>query len=110
MDAAAPTLLAVPLHEEPPPLWAQVGAWIGPLGPITNGRLRETSALDTLAAFKQLRQWVGKGVLVALPAASRQQARYTKPELAGPPNQPAGTVTPAAMVSPKWMASRPPYT
>jgi len=33
-------------------------------------------------ASKQLKQWVGQGVLVALPAASRQQASYTKPELA----------------------------
>jgi hypothetical protein len=39
------------------------------------------SGLDTLAASKQLRQWVAQGVLVALPAPSRQQASYTKPEL-----------------------------
>ena len=31
----------------------------------------------------QLRQWMAQGVLVALPAASRQQASDTKPELAG---------------------------
>lgn len=36
-------------------------------------------SLDTLAASKQLRAWVAQGVLVALPAASRQQARYTLP-------------------------------
>lgn len=84
-DAAVPTLLVTLLNEERPPLWAQVSDWIDRQGPITNGRLREMSALDTLAASKQLRQWVTKGVLVALPAASRQQASYTKPELAGAP-------------------------
>ena len=57
--------------------------WIDRNGPIANGKLREISGLDTLAASKQLRQWVAQGVLVALPAASRQQASYTKPELAG---------------------------
>jgi hypothetical protein len=37
--------------------------------------------METLTASKQLKQWVTQGVLVALPAASRQQASYTKPEL-----------------------------
>ncbi len=73
------------LNEERPPLWAQVSDWIDRHGPITNSKLREMSALDTLGASRQLRQWVGKGVLVALPAAPRQQASYTKPEWAGTP-------------------------
>lgn len=83
LDAAVPTLLVTFLNEERPPLWVQVSDWIDRNGPLANGKLREISGLDTLAASKQLRQWVAQGVLVALPAASRQQARYTKPELAG---------------------------
>jgi len=81
LDAAVPTLLVTLLNEERPPLWVQVSDWIDRNGPIANGKLREISGLDTLAASKQLKQWVTQGVLVALPAASRQQARYTKPEL-----------------------------
>lgn len=77
------TLVVTLLNEERPPLWVQVSDWIDRNGPIANGKLREISGLDTLAASKQLRQWVAQGVLVALPAPSRQQARYTKPELAG---------------------------
>ncbi|MBA3056825.1 MAG: hypothetical protein KJ614_06280 [Gammaproteobacteria bacterium] len=77
-----PTLLVTLLNEERPPPWVQVSDWIDRNGPIANSKLREISGLDTLAASKQLRQWVVQGVLVALPAASRQQASYTKPELA----------------------------
>lgn len=82
-SAAIPTLLVTLLNEERPPLWVQVDDWIDRNGPIANRQLREISDLDTLAASKQLRQWVAKGLLVALPAPSRQQAAYTKPELAG---------------------------
>lgn len=83
LETAVPTLVVTLLNEERPPLWVQVSDWIDRNGPIANGKLREMSGLDTLAASKQLRQWVAQGVLVALPAASRQQASYTKPELAG---------------------------
>lgn len=83
LEAAIPTLLVTLLNEERPPLWVQVSDWIDRNGPIANGKLREISGLDTLAASKQLKQWVTQGVLVALPAASRQQASYTKPDLAG---------------------------
>jgi ATP-dependent DNA helicase RecG len=79
-----PMLVVTLLNEERPPLWVQVSDWIDRQGPITNGKLREVSGLDTLAASKQLRLWVGQGVLVALPARSRQQASYTKPEFADP--------------------------
>lgn len=82
LEAAVPTLVVTLLNEERPPLWVQVSDWIDRNGPIANGKLREISGLDTLSASKQLRQWVAQGVLVALPAASRQQAKYTKPELA----------------------------
>lgn len=82
-ETAVPTLVVTLLNEERPPLWAQVSDWIDRNGPIANGKLREMSGLDTLAASKRLRQWVAQGVLVALPAPSRQQASYTKPELAG---------------------------
>jgi ATP-dependent DNA helicase RecG len=81
LETAVPCLLVTLLNEERPPLWVQVSDWMDRNGPITNGRLREISGLETLAASKQLRQWVAQGVLVALPAASRQQASYTKPEL-----------------------------
>ncbi|MBC7618456.1 MAG: putative DNA binding domain-containing protein [Candidatus Saccharibacteria bacterium] len=83
LDAAVPTLVVTLLNEERPPLWVQVSDWIDRNGPIANAKLREISSLDTLASSKQLRKWVAQGVLVALPAASRQQASYTKPELAG---------------------------
>ena len=83
LEAAVPTLLVTLLNEERPPLWVQVSDWIDRNGPIANGKLREISGLDTLAASKQLKQWVMQGVLVALPTASRQQASYTKPELVG---------------------------
>ena len=83
LDAEVPTLLVTLLNEERPPLWVQVSDWIDRNGPIANAKLREISGLDTLTASKQLRLWVTQGVLVALPAASRQQARYTKPELVG---------------------------
>jgi ATP-dependent DNA helicase RecG len=83
LEAAVPTLLVTLLNEERPPLWVQVSDWIDRNGPIANGKLREISGLDTLAASKQLKQWVTQGVLVALPTASRQQASYTKPELVG---------------------------
>lgn len=83
LEAAVPTLVVTLLNEERPPLWVQVSDWIDRNGPIANSKLREISGLDTLAASKQLRQWVAQGVLVALPAPSRQQARYTKPELVG---------------------------
>lgn len=81
LEPAVPCLLVTLLNEERPPLWVQVSDWMDRNGSITNGRLREISGLETLAASKQLRQWVAQGVLVALPAASRQQASYTKPEL-----------------------------
>ena len=85
-NSDTPTLAVTLLNEERPPLWVQVSDWIDRNGPITNSRLREISGRDTLAASKQLKQWVGRGVLVALPAPSRQQASYTKPELADLPN------------------------
>jgi ATP-dependent DNA helicase RecG len=84
LETAVPTLVVTLLNEERPPLWVQVSDWIDRQGPITNGKLREMSGLDTLAASKQLRLWVSQGVLVALPARSRQQASYTKPEFADP--------------------------
>lgn len=82
VETAVPTLVVTLLNEERPPLWVQVSDWIDRNGPITNSRLREISGLDTLAASKQLKQWVGQGVLAALPSPSRQQASYTKPDLA----------------------------
>lgn len=53
-----PTLLVTLLNEVRPALWEQVDDWIDRNGPIANGKLREMSGLDTLAASKQLRQWV----------------------------------------------------
>lgn len=64
-----------------PSTWDEVSDWLDRERSITNSKLREISGLDTLAASKQLKSWVGQGVLVPLPAASRQHASYTKPEL-----------------------------
>jgi ATP-dependent DNA helicase RecG len=83
LDEAFPSLCVTLLNEEQPPLWVQVSDWIDHHGPIVNSKLREISGLDTLAASRQLKQWVTKGVLVPLPAASLRKACYTKPELAG---------------------------
>ena len=58
-----------------PSVWDEVSDWINRHGPIANSKLREISGLDTLAASRQLRNWVAQGVLVALPATSRQQAK-----------------------------------
>ena len=63
-----------------------MSAWIDAHGSIANRDLRGISTLDTLEASRLLRAWVTQGVLIALPAASRQQARYAKPEI--PEDQP----------------------
>lgn len=84
-DTAVESVTVTLLNLARPSMWDVVSDWIDREGPIANSKLREISGLDTLAASKQLRNWVMQGVLVALPAASRQQASYTKPELlAGP--------------------------
>jgi ATP-dependent DNA helicase RecG len=68
------------LNMERPSIWDEVSDWIDRHGSIANRELREISGLDTLEASRMLRAWVSQGVLIALPAASRQQARYAKPE------------------------------
>lgn len=84
-ETAVESVTVTLLNLARPSMWDVVSDWIDRNGPIANSKLREISGLDTLAASKQLRSWVVQGVLVALPAASRQQASYTKPELlAGP--------------------------
>ena len=84
-ETAVESVTVTLLNLARPSMWDVVSDWIDREGPIANSKLREISGLDTLAASKQLRAWVAQGVLVALPAASRQQASYTKPELlAGP--------------------------
>lgn len=79
MDAAVERVTVTLLNLVRPTVWNEVSDWIERNGPIANAQLREIAGLDTLAASKQLRAWVAQGVLVALPAASRQQARYTLP-------------------------------
>ena len=79
MDAAVERVTVTLLNLVRPTVWNEVSHWIERNGPIANAQLREIAGLDTLAASKQLRAWVAQGVLVALPAASRQQARYTLP-------------------------------
>lgn len=69
------------LNSARPSTWDEVSDFLDRERAITNTKLREISGLDTLAASKQLKSWVSQGVLVALPAASRQLASYTKPEL-----------------------------
>jgi ATP-dependent DNA helicase RecG len=80
-DMANESVTVTLLNLARPSMWDVVSDWIERNGPIANSKLRDISGLDTLAASKQLRNWVAQGVLVALPAPSRQQARYTKPEL-----------------------------
>jgi ATP-dependent DNA helicase RecG len=84
-DAAVESVTVTLLNLARPSVWDEVSDWIDRNGPIANSKLREISHLDTLAASKQLRNWVAQGVLVALPSASRQKARYTKPELQAAP-------------------------
>lgn len=80
-EAAVESVTLTLLNLARPSRWDEVSDWIDRHGPIANNQLRDIAHLDTLAASKQLRNWVMQGVLVALPSASRQQARYTKPEL-----------------------------
>ena len=54
--------------------------WIDPNGPIAKCNLREIASVDTLEAARMLHNWVAQRLLVALPAASRQQASYAKPQ------------------------------
>ena len=85
-DAAVESVTVTLLNLARPSTWDEVSDWLDRERSITNSKLREISGLDTLAASKQLKGWVGQGVLVALPAASRQQASYTKPELLAAPS------------------------
>ena len=79
-NAAVERVTVTLLNMERPTVWDEVSAWIDRHGSIANRELREISRQDTLEASRLLRAWVAQGVLVALPAASRQQARYSTPE------------------------------
>ena len=78
-EAAVESVTVTLLNLERPSVWDEVSHWIDMHGEIANRQLREITKLDTLEASRMLRTWVAQGVLVALPSASRQQARYTKP-------------------------------
>ncbi len=78
-EAAVESVTVTLLNLERPTVWDEVSHWIDMHGEIANRQLREITGLDTLEASRMLRTWVAQGVLVALPAASRQQAKYTKP-------------------------------
>ena len=82
-DAAVESVTVTLLNLERPTVWNEVSDWIDRNGPIGNANLREISGWDTLTASRQLRNWVSQGLLEPLPAASRQQARYTKPSKDG---------------------------
>lgn len=77
--AAVESVTVTLLNLERPTIWDEVSHWIDTHGDIANRQLREITRLDTLEASRMLRTWVAQGVLIALPSASRQQARYTKP-------------------------------
>ena len=79
-EVAVETVTLSLLNEERPAAWVQVSDWIDRNGPIANRHLREIAGVDTLESSRMLRNWVGQRLLVALPAASRQQARYAKPQ------------------------------
>lgn len=78
-EAAVESVTVTLLNLERPTVWDEVSHWIDQNGSIANRQLREITGLDTLEASRILRTWVAQGVLVTLPSASRQQARYTKP-------------------------------
>ncbi len=78
-EAAVESVTVTLLNLERPSVWDEVSHWIDMHGEIANRQLREITKLDTLEASRMLRTWVAQGVLIALPSASRQQARYTKP-------------------------------
>lgn len=79
LDANHENVIVTLLNHERPTIWDEVSDWLDRNGSIANRQLREISGLDTLEASRLLRTWVAQGLLVALPAASRQQARYAKP-------------------------------
>jgi len=79
-EAAVQTVMLTLLNAERPAAWAQVSHWIDRNGPIANRHLREITGVDTLEASRMLRNWVAQRLLIALPAASRQQATYAKPQ------------------------------
>ena len=85
-EVAVETVTLTLLNEERPAAWVQVSDWIDRNGPIANRHLRDIAGVDTLEASRMLRNWVAQRLLVALPAASRQQARYAKPQK--PPIEP----------------------
>ncbi|OGS98202.1 MAG: hypothetical protein A3F73_05120 [Gallionellales bacterium RIFCSPLOWO2_12_FULL_59_22] len=78
-EAEVESVTVTLLNLERPTVWDEVSHWIDAHGEIANRQLREITGLDTLEASRMLRTWVAQGVLIALPSASRQQARYTKP-------------------------------
>ena len=68
------------LNEERPPVWTQVSDWIDRNGPISNSDLRKIAEVNITDASRMLKDWVGQGVLLALPHRGRRNAAYTKPE------------------------------
>ena len=78
-ETAVESVTVTLLNLERPTVWDEVSHWIDTHGDIANRQLREITRLDTLEASRMLRTWVALGVLIALPSASRQQVRYTKP-------------------------------
>ena len=71
-DVAVETVTLTLLNEERPAAWVQVSDWIDRNGPI--------AGVDTLESSRKPRNWLTQRLRVALPAASRQQARYAKPQ------------------------------
>lgn len=74
-------VLVVILNEHRPTVWDQVSDFIDQHGSITNKEVRKLLVSgDVLAASKQLREWVHKGLLVVVNAkAAKQHRRYSKP-------------------------------
>ena len=85
LDSAVESVTVTLRNLARPSAWDQVSDWIDRNGAIANANLRDITGGDTLNASRQLRQWVSQGLLVALPAASRQRARYTLPSKDGSP-------------------------
>lgn len=69
------------LNENRPSVWEQVNDFIDKRGSIVNSEVRKLMVTaDTLAASKQIRDWVNRGLLFVMnPHEAKQHRRYSKP-------------------------------
>jgi ATP-dependent DNA helicase RecG len=92
-DVAQPSVVVTLLNEERPPVWEQVSDWIDRNGPLANSDLCRIASIDTLKASKMLKRWVEQGVLQRDDSGGKRNTVYSKPELAHPPLDWAGSLS-----------------